>query len=128
MNDVKLTELTLNNQRASATGAEGKQGAASSSGAPEGAPVSASASGQPAAASGAKQDELKEAVTRLNDYVQSVQRDLQFDLDDSSGKTVITVLDRQTQEVVRQIPDEVALKLARNLQTEEPVSLFNAKA
>ncbi len=71
---------------------------------------------------------LKEAITRLNEYVQSVQRDLQFNLDESSGKTVIKVLDRNTQEVIRQIPDEFVLKLARNLHQDEPVNLFNAKA
>jgi len=70
---------------------------------------------------------VEEAVTRLNDYVQSIQRDLQFQLDEDSGKTIITVLDSRTSEVVRQIPDDVALKLARDLQQDEPLSLFNAK-
>jgi len=71
--------------------------------------------------------QVKEAVTRLNDYVQTVQRNLQFKLDDDSGKTIITVVDKNTLEVVRQIPDDVALRLARDLQQEEPLSLFNAK-
>jgi len=74
------------------------------------------------------QQGVREAITRLNDYVQSVQRDLQFQLDDTSGKTVVTVIDRQTSEVVRQIPDEVALRLAQDLQQDEPLSLFDAKA
>ncbi|WP_369602162.1 flagellar protein FlaG [Hahella sp. SMD15-11] len=68
---------------------------------------------------------LKEAVSHLNEYVQTVQRDLKFELDDASGKTVVTVVDRQTQEVIRQIPDEVALRLARNLQDEQPVNLIS---
>lgn len=70
-------------------------------------------------------ERVKEAVTKLNDYVQSVQRDLQFAMDNDSGKTVITVVDRHTNEVVRQIPDDLALKLAQNLQQDEPLSLFN---
>ena len=70
---------------------------------------------------------IESAVTRLNDYVQTVQRDLQFKLDDDSGKTIITVVDRNTDEVVRQIPDDVAIRLAQDLQQEEPISLFNAK-
>lgn len=70
---------------------------------------------------------VEEAVANLNEYVQTIQRDLQFRLDDTSGKTVITVYDRQTEEVVRQIPDDVALRLARNLQQEEPINLFNTK-
>ena len=76
----------------------------------------------------AQQDEqLANAVTKLNDYIQNVQRDLEFQADDSSGKTVITVIDRQTSEVVRQMPDDVALRLAQDLQQDEPLSLFNIK-
>ncbi|RMF18482.1 MAG: flagellar protein FlaG [Gammaproteobacteria bacterium] len=74
-----------------------------------------------------EREALKEAVSNLNEYVQSVQRDLKFQLDDASGKTVITVVDRQTEEVIRQIPDEVALRLARNLQDDQPVNLINTK-
>jgi len=74
-----------------------------------------------------KDKQLEGAVTKLNDYIQNVQRDLEFQTDDSSGKTVITVVDRQTAEVVRQIPGDVALRLAQDLQQDEPLSLFNIK-
>jgi flagellar protein FlaG len=72
--------------------------------------------------------QVNDAVTRLNDYVQSTKRDLRFNLDKESGKTIITIVDSKTSEVIRQIPDEVALRLARTLQQNEPLSLFNAKA
>jgi flagellar protein FlaG len=75
----------------------------------------------------AEQENVESAVTKLNDYVQSVKRDLQFNLDDDSGKTVITVIDSKTSDVIRQIPNDVALKLAQDLQQDEPLSLFNAK-
>ena len=75
----------------------------------------------------ANKAQVENAVTKLNDYVQTVQRNIQFNLDDTSGKTIITVLDKQTSEVVRQIPDDVAIKLAQDLQQSEPLSLFNAK-
>lgn len=71
--------------------------------------------------------EVEKAVTKLNDFVQTVQRNLQFNLDDASGKTIITVVDKETSEVVRQIPDDVAVRLAQDLQQSEPLSLFNAK-
>lgn len=73
------------------------------------------------------QQDVKQAVTSLNDYVQNIERDLEFSLDDDSGKMVVTVIDKETSEVVRQIPDEVALRLAQDLQQDEPLSLFNAK-
>lgn len=73
-------------------------------------------------------EETQEAVKKLNDYVQNVQRALKFDFDEEAGKSVITVLDSSTKEVIRQIPDEVAVELARNLNAEETVSLFSTKA
>jgi flagellar protein FlaG len=72
-------------------------------------------------------ESVEQAVASLNEYVQSVQRDLKFQLDDQSGKTIITVYDGSTEEVVRQIPDDVVLRLARDLQQDQPISLFNAK-
>ena len=75
----------------------------------------------------AMREELNQAVSRLNDFVQSVQRDLQFDVNDDTGQTVVRVIDQQTDEVVRQIPDDLALKLAENLQQNEPLSLLNIK-
>jgi len=72
-------------------------------------------------------EDVEGAVTKLNDFVQTGQRNLQFNLDDAAGKTIITVVDKLTSEVVRQIPDDVAVKLAQELQQSEPLSLFNAK-
>lgn len=75
----------------------------------------------------AMREELDGAVSRLNDFVQSVQRDLQFEVNDDTGETVVRVIDQQTDEVVRQIPDELALRLAENLQQDEPLSLLNIR-
>lgn len=60
-------------------------------------------------------ERVQKAVARLNDYIQSTQRDLRFSVDDELGRAVVTVVDRQSQEVIRQIPNETALSLARNL-------------
>ncbi|MGO1500031.1 MAG: flagellar protein FlaG [Marinobacter sp.] len=75
----------------------------------------------------AQPQELGGAVARLNDYVQNVQRDLQFEVDMERGQTIVRVVDNETQEVIRQIPDEVALRLADNLQQDEPLTLFHIK-
>jgi len=71
--------------------------------------------------------EVKDAVSKLNEYVQKTQRDLDFQLDEDSGKTVISVYDRHSEQLVRQIPDEVALEMAKKLSSEEPPMLFNAQ-
>ncbi len=64
---------------------------------------------------------ISEAVTRINEIVQSVQRDLSFNLDEDSGKTIIRVVDSGSGELIRQIPSEEALAIAlqlRDLQKE----------
>ena len=61
-------------------------------------------------------EELQQVVTQLNQRVQQIQRDLQFSVDDSSGRTVIRVVNSETEEVVRQIPSEEVLRISRNLQ------------
>lgn len=72
-----------------------------------------------------QREQLDDAVTQLNDFVQNVQRDLQFEVDNDQGQTIVKVVDQKTQEVIRQIPDEVAVRLAENLQQDEPLTLFN---
>lgn len=49
-------------------------------------------------------ERLQSAVAQMNEYVQSTQRDLQFSYDEELGDTIVRVLDRSTQEVIRQIP------------------------
>lgn len=75
----------------------------------------------------AKSVEVKEAVSKLNEYVQKTQRDLDFRLDEESGKTVIRVYDRHSEQLVRQIPNEAALEMAKKLNSEEPTLLFSAQ-
>jgi len=74
-----------------------------------------------------QKEQLTSAVSQLNDYVQNVQRDLQFEVDNELGQTIVRVVDQQTQKVIRQIPDELALRLAEKLQQDEPLTLFNIK-
>ncbi len=64
----------------------------------------------------AREQRVEQAVAQLNDYVQSLQRDLRFTVDDDLGRAIVHVVDRNTQEVIRQIPNETALRLARNLK------------
>jgi flagellar protein FlaG len=56
------------------------------------------------------------AVDTIKELVQHLDRDLAFHIDDVSGKTVITVLNKSTQEVIRQIPNEEVLSMAQRLK------------
>lgn len=59
---------------------------------------------------------VDQAVSSMNSFVQNLQRDLQFEVDLDLGHTVISVVDRSTNEVIRQIPSEEALARAQRLQ------------
>lgn len=69
---------------------------------------------------------VESTASRLNEAVQSVERDLQFSVDDESGDTIITVLDRQTNEVIRQIPSEEVLAIRDNIESLKGI-LFSAE-
>lgn len=71
--------------------------------------------------------ELSRAVSHLQDYVQNIQRDLQFSVDEDSGTTVIKVIDPETEEVIRQIPPEEVMTLSQRLEELAGV-LIKAKA
>jgi len=64
------------------------------------------------------EEELSEVVQSLNDYLQTVQRDLEFAVDQDSGRTVITVRDRENQEIIRQIPPEDVIAMSNFLRDE----------
>ncbi|WP_052315102.1 flagellar protein FlaG [Thiocystis violascens] len=56
-------------------------------------------------------NELKQAVESINGFLQNQKRALEFSVDDETGHVVITVMDVDRKEVIRQIPSELALKL-----------------
>ena len=60
-------------------------------------------------------EELDDTIRHLNDSLQNVQRNLEFSIDKDAGRIVINVKDKETDEVLRQIPSEEVLELARNL-------------
>ena len=54
-------------------------------------------------------------VDELNGLMQSIRRELHFSIDSDSGRTVIKVVDAETQEIVRQIPSEEASTIVDSL-------------
>ncbi len=74
-----------------------------------------------------KKAPVEEAVASIQNFVQSIRRDLNFSLDDSSGRVVIKVTDSVSGEVIRQLPSEEALRLAESLEEVRSL-LFKAEA
>jgi len=61
-------------------------------------------------------DTVDAAAAKLENYMQSISRDLQFKVDNQSGDVIVTVLDPSTNEVIRQIPGEDAIALSKRVE------------
>ncbi len=58
------------------------------------------------------EEKLDTATTEMNKYVQNMQRDLHFSVDEDSGETVIKVVESQSQRLIRTIPSEEFLSIS----------------
>ncbi|WP_415886874.1 flagellar protein FlaG [Neptuniibacter sp. QD37_6] len=60
-------------------------------------------------------EKLEAAIDRLNEMMKDGQRSLNFSVDTASEKVVVQVKDVSTNQVIRQIPNEEALRFAESL-------------
>ena len=74
-----------------------------------------------------ERENLKQAVNMLNQQVQQTSRGLGFRMDEVLNAPVVTVTSAQTGEVVRQIPNEVVIRIAHNIEKVKGM-FFNGKA
>ena len=58
-------------------------------------------------------EDVKSVVNELNDRLESQSIQVQFGVDDDTGRIVVKVQDSNTKEVIRQIPSQEALDFAR---------------
>lgn len=58
-------------------------------------------------------EQVQEVARQLQRVAEPVAQNLQFTVDGETGKTVIRVVDGATKEVIRQIPNEEVLAIAR---------------
>jgi len=56
------------------------------------------------------------AVGELREFVSKLGRDLAFRVDEGLDRSIITVLDSNTNQVVRQIPNEEVVAIARQIK------------
>ncbi|HDS1800384.1 TPA: flagellar protein FlaG [Pseudomonas putida] len=71
-------------------------------------------------------DKVKSAVSEIEKFLKASQRNLEFSTDEESGKIVVKVIASASGELIRQLPSEEALRIARNLSDANNV-LFDAK-
>jgi len=60
--------------------------------------------------------ELQDAVKKVESFLNSQNRDLAFTVDDQTERTIVTVKESSSGDVIRQIPSEEVIKLASRIQ------------
>lgn len=60
--------------------------------------------------------EIKEAVEIANETLIAKNKSVRFTIDETLDRAVVTVVDKKTGEVVRQLPSEEMLNVARNIE------------
>lgn len=74
--------------------------------------------------------ELEAALEKLNQHMRENARDIEFNVDEVTDRTVITVRQRETGEIIRQIPSDGLLEFAHQveMQLRDPKGLlFNSE-
>ncbi|MES3024447.1 MAG: flagellar protein FlaG [Pseudomonadota bacterium] len=86
------------------------------------APAAAQPAAAPAPVAKAQQasakptdDEVDRALKSINSALQSRSPNLEFSVDSESERTIVKVVDRMTQEVIRQMPSVDTLEIAKAL-------------
>jgi flagellar protein FlaG len=61
------------------------------------------------------EEQVAQALKSINTVLQVRSPDLEFSVDSQSDRTIIKVVDKKTQEVIRQMPSQEALDIAKAL-------------
>ena len=67
--------------------------------------------------------EVLEVVQRANEALSGNQSNLKFLVDSDNGQPIVQIVDKETQEVLRQIPSVEMLKIAKSIEKMQGVLL-----
>lgn len=62
------------------------------------------------------EDAVRQAISNVESFLKVQNRDLAFSIDEDTARSVVTVIDGQSGDVIRQIPSEEVLALAERIQ------------
>ena len=62
-------------------------------------------------------EDLQKTLEEVQSAINVITNDLQFSIDEDTGKTLIKIVDRETDEVIKQIPSEELLRISKALDT-----------
>ena len=60
-------------------------------------------------------EQINKAVQDINKTIQAASQNLEFSVDQDAHQVIVKVIDQQTREVLRQIPTEEVLEIAKSL-------------
>jgi len=60
-------------------------------------------------------EQVQQAMEEVRNAIAPVAQDLLFSIDEDTGKTIVKVVDASTDEVIRQIPSEEIISIAKAL-------------
>ena len=63
-----------------------------------------------------EQQDLELVVSNINDFVQNIQRSVQFSVSEDSGRTIIEVYDAASEELIREIPSEELQRISKAIE------------
>lgn len=73
-------------------------------------------------------EEVKQAVEAINHAMRQSNRDLEFQVDSDTRKTVVKMVDTSTGELIRQFPTETTLAISRGIEQFQQGLLLTRKA
>ena len=65
----------------------------------------------------ATQEQVESAIKSVREYIEPFNSKLEFSINDDTDQVVIKVIDKDTKEVIRQIPSEEMLAIAKALDS-----------
>lgn len=77
--------------------------------------ASASVRDQPARNTPLTTEQIEQTVDEIRREIQSVDQNLLITIDKETGKTIVRLIDSSTKEILRQIPSEELIAIARAL-------------
>ncbi len=120
VSNISLDAPGTGNARASAANAAAR--------APQLAPRTTPVATDSAPEQRASPEQVTEAVQQMNRAMRMANSALEFRVDQDADRVVVTISDRDTGEVVMQIPSEEALALSRHLSEAAKGALVSQKA
>lgn len=81
--------------------------------APSGAPTAAGS--RPDVREPARPEDLQRALEEVQSAINVVANDLRFSFDEDTGRTLVKIVDRETDEVIKQIPSEELVQISKAL-------------